>query len=129
MKLTGWTKTAMGVLAAAVLVGLTVAAVHQEPMQAGEAAVAATATECTHQCATCPLRGTDACPAGSDTEQAQPCATVDASRCVGCGKCVAVAPEAFEIDPETGKAKIKDGASQEDIARGIRACPVGAIKK
>ncbi|MGC9319721.1 MAG: ferredoxin, partial [Armatimonadota bacterium] len=46
---------------------------------------------------------------------------MDASRCVGCGKCVAVAPEAFEIDPETGKAKIKDGASQEDIARGIRA--------
>lgn len=129
MKLRAWTKTGLGVLAAALLVGLTVAAVQQEPAQPAQEAVAATGTECTHQCATCPLRGTDACAATSGTCQVQPCATVDESRCVGCGKCVAVAPEAFEIDPETGKAKIKDGASGEDINRGARACPVGAIKK
>lgn len=88
------------------------------------------AAECSQSCADCPLAGTEqctGCATASGTEQKKP--YVDASKCVGCAKCVKVAPEAFEMDKESGKAKIKKDAPAEAIARGAAVCPVSAVVK
>jgi len=51
---------------------------------------------------------------------------VDKDACIGCGSCVAAAPDIFEMD-DNGKAEvIKDEATDEaEEAAGI--CPVDAI--
>lgn len=87
------------------------------------------AADCSGNCAACPMAGTDQCASCATTVADKSTPHVDSSKCIGCGKCVKVAPEAFEIDTDTGKAKIKDGASQEAIERGAKACPVDAIVK
>jgi len=84
------------------------------------------AAECEQSCANCPLAGTEQC---SSCASEQSKAHVDASKCVGCAKCVKVAPEAFEMDKDSGKAKIKKDAPAEAIARGAAVCPVGAVVK
>lgn len=55
---------------------------------------------------------------------------VDPNLCLGCGTCVAIAPEAFEF-AEDGKSQYKSGHKYDDqtIEDAIEACPVGAIKK
>jgi len=61
---------------------------------------------------------------------AQPAATtvtVDAAACIGCKRCVAVAPEAFRMNAKTNKAEIIPGAPAAAIKRGAAACPVDAI--
>jgi len=79
-------------------------------------------------CTACALLGKDQC-----TDYATPCAAekskpyVDTDKCVGCGKCVKVAPQGFEMDESTGKAKIKEDAPKEAIERGAKACPVSAV--
>ena len=55
---------------------------------------------------------------------------VDENRCVGSGDCAIVAPGAFEVDEETGLARVLPGAASTDAARLQRAahsCPTVAI--
>lgn len=54
---------------------------------------------------------------------------VDESKCVGCGKCVRIAPGVFQIDAKTGKAKVvdPDGADRHTIQRAIDNCPFDAL--
>lgn len=53
--------------------------------------------------------------------------TVDASACIGCRRCVAVAPGAFRMNPQTKKAETIPGAPAAALRRGAAACPVHAI--
>jgi ferredoxin len=55
---------------------------------------------------------------------------IDPERCVGSGDCAFVAPEAFEVDDETGQARLLPGAAEADDAlleRAAHACPTQAI--
>ena len=48
--------------------------------------------------------------------------------CIGCGSCVALCPEVFDLDSE-GKEVIKNpqGAPLKNILEVAQACPVSAI--
>ncbi|MDD2444528.1 MAG: ferredoxin [Candidatus Nanoarchaeia archaeon] len=48
---------------------------------------------------------------------------INKEKCIGCGACVAVCPEGFEL--KNGKAQVKKQVPCSDDA--IDACPVGAI--
>jgi ferredoxin len=57
-------------------------------------------------------------------------ARVDENRCVGSGDCATVAPTAFEVDEETGLARVLPGGDATDPAqlqRAAHGCPTGAI--
>ena len=49
--------------------------------------------------------------------------SVDKEKCIGCGACVAVCPEGFEM--KDGKAKVNGDAQCSKEAEA--GCPVGAI--
>ncbi len=53
-------------------------------------------------------------------------------KCIGCGACVALAPDIFEMDASTMKSKVKKqpaGPDEVDTAKqAAEACPVEAIK-
>lgn len=53
---------------------------------------------------------------------------VDTDTCIGCGACVSVCPEVFEIGDD-GKSHVKDpdGCSEEDLKQARDMCPVNAI--
>ena len=53
---------------------------------------------------------------------------VDKEACIGCGSCVAICEEVFEMT-EDGKAKVKIQKDFPCIQEAIEACPVDAIKK
>lgn len=53
---------------------------------------------------------------------------VDKEKCIGCGACVAICPEMFEIGPD-GKSAVKNAKGRCDIDSAINGCPVGAISK
>jgi ferredoxin len=57
---------------------------------------------------------------------------IDKEKCMGCGTCVGICPEVFELTAE-GKAGVKASADLEQykdkIAEAIEACPVGAISE
>ncbi|MFP3904476.1 MAG: 4Fe-4S domain-containing protein [Armatimonadota bacterium] len=91
------------------------------PLMPGDVqAEAETAEECTGECANCPN-------AVKDGTQATDTPYVDADKCIGCGRCVRVAPEAFEINSDTAKAEVKDGAPADMVEKGARACAVDAV--
>ena len=52
--------------------------------------------------------------------------------CIGCGACVALAPDIFEMDSESMKSKVKKQPSNADenslVKDSVAACPVDAIK-
>ncbi len=54
---------------------------------------------------------------------------VDKETCIGCGTCVALCSEVFELDSD-GKAQVKEGADTnlECVKEAAEACPVNAIK-
>lgn len=54
---------------------------------------------------------------------------VDREACIGCGTCVALAPNTFNLDAE-GKSEVVNpvGDPEVDIKKAADACPVGAIK-
>ncbi len=54
-------------------------------------------------------------------------AHVDQDACIGCGRCVDAAPDAFGMNSETGRAFVKPGASAASIEAGAAACPVDAV--
>jgi len=47
------------------------------------------------------------------------------SDCIGCGACVSICPEGFEMD--NGKAKVKN-AKAKCVKEAVDSCPVNAIK-
>ena len=51
---------------------------------------------------------------------------VNKDLCIGCGACVAVCPQAFEL--VKGKASVKSD-KPKCIKDAVEACPVGAISK
>jgi ferredoxin len=55
---------------------------------------------------------------------------VNKEKCIGCGYCVSVCPEVFELG-EDGKSKIKKDADFEKnkdcIKKAKSGCPTGAI--
>ena len=61
---------------------------------------------------------------------------IDKTKCFGCGSCVALMPEIFEIDLTDGLAKVNDKYKELDITdeevlnkikTAIDSCPNGAI--
>ena len=53
---------------------------------------------------------------------------IDKEKCIGCGTCVAVCPEIFEMD-DGNKAKIKSQKNASCIKEAIESCPVDAISR
>ncbi|MFC1651871.1 ferredoxin [Patescibacteria group bacterium] len=53
---------------------------------------------------------------------------IDQNLCIGCGACVSLCPDVFELK-EDGKANVKDEKACEkcDCKRAKEACPVQAI--
>jgi len=55
---------------------------------------------------------------------------LDKKKCIGCGTCVAIAPEVFELG-EDGKAKVKvsefKGLKVQKVQEAVDSCPVSAI--
>ncbi len=49
---------------------------------------------------------------------------VDKNKCIGCGACVSICPDIFEL--KDGKSHVK---SKKDCPDAVEACPVGAITK
>jgi len=56
---------------------------------------------------------------------------IDKDKCLGCGTCVAIAPEVFEIG-EDGKSKVKEEVdlekNKEAIKQAKMSCPTQAIE-
>ena len=56
---------------------------------------------------------------------------VDQKKCIGCGLCVSLAPEVFELGKD-GKSYIKKGATckghEDKCKESAEGCPVKAIK-
>lgn len=54
---------------------------------------------------------------------------IDQEKCIGCGTCVALVPEVFEMG-KNGKAKAKNPLAQnlKKIKLAEKSCPVQAIK-
>jgi ferredoxin len=53
---------------------------------------------------------------------------VDKNKCIGCGTCVALAPEIFEMD-DAGKSIVKKSPdiNEETLKLAIDSCPSQAI--
>jgi len=53
---------------------------------------------------------------------------VDKKKCIGCGTCVYIAPNIFQLGKD-GKSKVinQDVKSIKKIDEAISSCPVGAI--
>ena len=54
---------------------------------------------------------------------------IDQNKCIGCNTCPLMAPETFEMDTTTYKAKRKKQPKEitDTIKSAINACPVKAI--
>lgn len=52
---------------------------------------------------------------------------VDKKKCIGCGACVAVCPEVFEL--KDGKSHVKNAKACDscDCEKAMNSCPVDAI--
>lgn len=54
---------------------------------------------------------------------------VNKDACIGCGLCVATAPDTFGFDDE-GKAEVVgDVADEASVEGAVGSCPVGAIEE
>jgi len=52
---------------------------------------------------------------------------VDREKCIGCGACISLCPEMFEM--KNGKSSVKDSDADCDVKQAIAACPVDAISE
>jgi len=114
-------KSTIGVAIAIGLVVLVGGLVYAGHMSAGvgdAVACAECGAACTGQCTDCPLAA----------EVGESGAQVDPDKCIGCGRCVQVAPEAYEWNLTTRKAEVKPDAPPEALVRGAEACPVDAVR-
>ncbi|NPA86642.1 MAG: ferredoxin [Candidatus Diapherotrites archaeon] len=56
---------------------------------------------------------------------------VDKETCIGCGVCVAIAPNYFKLDEDGKSVAIKeevDPADEEIVRTAAQSCPTGSIK-
>lgn len=55
--------------------------------------------------------------------------TINEELCIGCGTCVEICPEVFELNETIEKAVVKNpkGCSQCNCEEAINNCPVSAI--
>jgi ferredoxin len=57
--------------------------------------------------------------------------SINAEKCIGCGVCVQVCPEVFNLDDEAGKGRIVDAARADEIQKLVKeavdCCPIGCI--
>ncbi|HIP74461.1 MAG TPA: ferredoxin [Euryarchaeota archaeon] len=56
---------------------------------------------------------------------------VDRDTCIGCGVCVALAPEYFKLDSEGKSVAVKEEVAPEDeekVRNAASSCPTQAIK-
>ncbi len=53
---------------------------------------------------------------------------VNQNQCIGCGACVAIAPENFEFD-ENGKSSVlsQENIESENVLNAVESCPTSAI--
>ena len=51
---------------------------------------------------------------------------IDTEKCIGCGACVPICAEVFEM--HEGKARVKAQKDSSCIKEAIDSCPVDAIK-
>ncbi len=55
------------------------------------------------------------------------------ANCIGCGICASIAPEIFEVSPETGKSELRSNIELNDenlakIRAAAEGCQIGAIE-
>ncbi|MBU5557578.1 MAG: ferredoxin [Candidatus Aenigmatarchaeota archaeon] len=55
-----------------------------------------------------------------------PTPKVDRNKCIGCGACVSLCPDVFELGPD-GKSRVKNQKGKCDLQSVVDTCPVGAI--
>jgi ferredoxin len=53
---------------------------------------------------------------------------VNSKKCIGCGLCVSICPEIFEMDSE-GKSKVKKEKNIPCLKEAIESCPMEAIEE
>lgn len=53
--------------------------------------------------------------------------SVDQDTCIGCGSCVAIAPDIFEIGDD-GKAHVINDETTDEAQQAADSCPVSAIE-
>lgn len=65
----------------------------------------------------------------SNSDQKEAGLVVLPEKCIGCGKCVRIAPENFSFDYATRKAKVisQEGRGDLEVKRAIERCPADAI--
>lgn len=51
---------------------------------------------------------------------------VDHDKCVGCGACVAIAPDTFEFNDD-GLSSVKDPKVTDEAKEAMETCPYSAI--
>lgn len=56
--------------------------------------------------------------------------TVDKSKCIGCGLCVSIAPEVFELGDDGFSHAKADGNKKypKEVREAVDSCPVKAIE-
>jgi ferredoxin len=117
----------LGIFAAVALIGASLLAIHSDSTAPTHTATQPDAQACTGDCDNCSHAHTKPCPPPADEQATSEIARVDPDRCIGCVRCVNVAPRAFRMNPETSKAEVVDGAPADAIERGAIACPVDAV--
>lgn len=53
---------------------------------------------------------------------------IDSKKCIGCGTCVIIDPDNFQLDSKTSLAKVKNpGQITQNSKTAVESCPVTAI--
>jgi len=114
-------------LVSGVLLGLVLAALLAVPLVYGFSqqhpdAQAQVSASCDGDCSACSECAT--CPAATAKGP-----EVKADKCIGCEKCVRIAPHTFAMNPKTKKAYVKDadGDPPASILKAAKRCPTRAI--
>ena len=54
---------------------------------------------------------------------------IDEEECIGCGSCVEICDEVFQMNDETDKAEVvkAEGGPEDQVEEAIDTCPVSCI--